>query len=200
MMQELPTLQLLLRELQKVPYLASKNLYRVAHYFLSMEPQQMAQFCNLLTQAHQKLARCPLCFAWQEKDRSCMFCAAAHRNQRIICVVETWHDLFAIERTGSYKGVYHVLGGVLYPLEGIGPEQLTVEQLKQRLEIHGGDEIVLALNQTPEGEATAAYIAKKLEGLSIKITCLARGVPVGSTLEYMDRLTLHKAITERRLF
>lgn len=199
MIQELPTLQLLLRELQQVPYLASKNLYRVAHHFLEMSPQKMAQFCTLLQQAHQQLIKCTVCFAWQERDRHCLFCGSTKRNQNIICVVETWYDVHAIEKTTAYTGVYHVLGGAIYPLEGIGPEDLTIEQLKKRA-LKGCEEIILGLNQTPEGEATAVFIAKQLEGLPIKITCLARGLPVGSTLEYMDQLTLHKALAERRTF
>jgi recombination protein RecR len=114
-------------------------------------------------------------------------------------VVETWQELLAIEKTGGYRGVYHVLGGVISPLEGIGPENLTINQLLNRVH-EGATELILAMNQTPEGEATSAFIASKLKGKSVVISCLARGIPVGSSLEYMDRLTLHKALSERRPF
>lgn len=119
----------------------------------------------------------------------------------MICVVETWHDLYAIEKTGAYQGAYHVLGGAICPLDGIGPEDLTIGPLLERVK-QGCREIILAVNQTPEGEATAAFIARKLEPIrqDVRITCLSRGIPVGSPLESMDRLTIFKALTERRIF
>jgi recombination protein RecR len=115
-------------------------------------------------------------------------------------VVETWQELLTIEKTGGYDGVYHVLGGVICPLEGVGPEQLTIDALIKRVDEKGIAEIILATNQTPEGEATASYIAHKLKGKAITISCLARGIPVGSTLEFMDKLTVYKALSERRPF
>jgi recombination protein RecR len=200
-MDQLPHLQQLLRQLQQVPYLASKNLYRVAHYFLEMEPRRFEQFMGVLTEAHKQLAKCEICFAWKEREQACIWCSASKRNQGIICVVETWHDLCAIEKTGAFSGVYHVLGGAICPLEGRGPEDLTIEPLIERIK-NGGSEIILALNQTPEGEATAAYIARRLESISHQavLSCLSRGLPVGSSLEMMDRLTIFKALAERRNF
>ncbi|MGC2310616.1 MAG: recombination mediator RecR [Candidatus Babeliaceae bacterium] len=198
-MDQLPTLAKLLKQLQLVPYLASKNIYRIAHYFLELDEQQLQLFCKILKEAHEQLHKCHLCFAWKERDRDCGFCISPQRNKEIICVVETWHDLSALEKTSAFKGVYHVLGGALSPLEGIGPDQLTLKALQERVK-NGCSELILAMNQTPEGEATAAYIARLVQGFSIKITCLARGIPVGSMLETMDRLTVLKALTERRLF
>ena len=195
----LTSLNALLRHLQQVPYLASKNLYRVAHHFLSMETERVEQFCKALLEARTKTAKCTTCWAWKEHTAPCLLCTSDKRNQRIICIVETWYDLCALERTEAYRGAYHVLGGAIYPLEGIGPEQLTIDSLCDRVRA-GCDEIILAMNQTPEGEATALFIARKLQASGVKISCLARGVPVGSSLEYTDKLTLHKALSERRSY
>jgi recombination protein RecR len=117
-----------------------------------------------------------------------------------VCVVETWQEILAIEQTKGYLGVYHVLGGSISPLEGVGPEDLTINALLDRVNKGMIKEVILATNQTPEGEATATYIARKLKGNEIDISCLARGLPVGSSLEGMDRLTVFKALSERRPF
>lgn len=199
-MQELPTLAHLLKVLQQVPYLASKNLYRVAAHFLEMEPQQIIQFCATLEAAKKKLKKCDSCFYWQEVSQDCMFCTSSQRDQTIVCVVETWQEILAIEKTKGYSGVYHVLGGSISPLEGIGVEDLTINSLITRADNGIVKELILATNQTPEGEATATYIARKLKGKNIAISCLARGLPVGSSLEGMDRLTVFKALSERRPF
>lgn len=205
-MDGLPTLQQLLRQLQRVPYLSSKNLYRVAHYFLSLPPEQLELFCRSLRETQVNLTRCNRCCSWQERSAGCLFCDAPKRDHSVICVVETWYDLTAIERSGSYNGEYHVLGGALSPLDGIGPEDLSIKLLVERIEgaeerpAGSFSEVILALNQTPEGEATAALVARALRGKSVALTCLARGMPVGSTLEFMDRLTLNKALSERRNF
>jgi recombination protein RecR len=199
-MQELPTLVHLLKVLQQVPYLASKNLYRVAAHFLEMEPQQIVQFCATLEAAKKKLKKCESCFYWQEVLQDCMFCSSSQRDQTIVCVVETWQEILAIEKTKGYSGVYHVLGGSISPLEGIGVEDLTINALITRVDNGIIKELILATNQTPEGEATATYIARKLKDRNIAISCLARGLPVGSSLEGMDRLTVFKALSERRPF
>ena len=200
MMHELPTLAQLLKVLQQVPYLASKNLYRVGAHFLHMDSEKLEQFCATLLKAQQNLMRCIVCFAWKEKDRDCVLCSNQKRDQSVVCVVETWQELLAVEKTGGYNGTFHVLGGVICPLDGIGPEDLTIDQLVERVKKNGIKELILATNQTPEGEATAAFIGKKMQGLPVTISCLARGIPVGSSLEYMDRLTVYKALSERRPF
>ncbi|MDP3889156.1 MAG: recombination mediator RecR [bacterium] len=199
MFHELPTLNKLLKNLQQVPYLASKNVYRVAEHFLRMKPSQIDQFCAVLLEAKQKIKACNVCFTWQEEGQECMFCGSKRRDQTVVCIVETWQELLSIEKTKGYNGVYHVLGGVICPLDGIGPEDLTIEHLIKRVD-GGVKEIILATNQTPEGEATAAFIASKLKNRSITISCLARGLPVGSSLEAMDRVTVYKALSERRPF
>ncbi|MBA3954527.1 recombination protein RecR [Candidatus Dependentiae bacterium] len=199
MIDQTPSLILLLKQLQRVPYLASKNLYRVAQYFLELDDVAAEQFCKVLLDAKSKLSKCTLCWSWKENDKNCYFCTAPKRDQQIICVVETWHDLIAIEKAGGYSGVYHVLGSAICPLEGIGPEDITIKPLIARVQ-SGCKEVIFAFNQTPEGEATAAYIASKLQSSGITISCLAQGLPVGSSLEYMDKLTVFKALSERRPF
>jgi|ERR1700733_8766014 len=200
MFNDAPSLTKLIKVLQQVPYLASKNIYRVANYFLYLDEGRMDQFCAALQEAKKNIIPCPTCFAWQERDRNCSFCANARRDKTLICVVETWQELLAIEKTGGYTGVYHVLGGAICPLEGIGPENLTIVPLIARIESGNAAEVILATNQTPEGEATASFIASKLKHSNIKISCLARGIPVGSFLETMDRVTVYKALSERRPF
>jgi recombination protein RecR len=136
---------------------------------------------------------------WKERDKNCLFCDSPKRDASVICVVETWHELIAIEKTRGYTGLYHVLGGAICPLEGIGPEDLSINLLITRIN-EKVKEVILATNQTPEGEATATYIAHKLKNKSIIISCLARGIPVGSQLESMDHVTVFKALSERRPF
>ncbi|MGZ6254437.1 MAG: recombination mediator RecR [Candidatus Chromulinivorax sp.] len=199
MIHQLPTLQAVVKQLQQVPFLASKNLYRVLSYFLEMEPAKLDAFCAALQAAKMNLILCSRCFVWQEKNQQCLFCDNDKRDHTTICVVESWQELLAIERTEGYKGLYHVLGGTICPLDGIGPEDLTILQLVARVD-DPVKELILAMNQTPEGEVTSSYIVQKLAGKDIKVSCLAKGVPVGSSLEFIDRLTMFKALTERRPF
>jgi recombination protein RecR len=200
MIDKLPTIKKLMRHLHQVPFLASKNLYRVTSYFLHMDQERLEQFCTALKEAHDKIVPCPICFVWKEKNTNCVFCDDVHRDQKVICVVESWHELLVVERTQAFHGMYHVLGGVISPLDGISAKDLKIEELVQRTAMHGVTEIIFALNQTPEGEATAAFIARKLQGFPVKITCLAKGVPIGSNLEFVDRLTVSKALADRKIF
>lgn len=204
MIDQSPTLTMLLKQLQRIPYLASKNIFKVAEYFLKLDDEALHNFCVSLKNSKAHIQQCSICFTWKEKDRQCAYCSSTRRDQTTICVVESWHDFIAIERTSGYQGVYHVLGGVICPLEGIGPDELTIKQLIARIENKETSkpcaEIIFAFSQTPEGEATAAYIASKLKQFPVKVSCLARGLPVGSSLESMDRLTVFKALSERRPF
>ncbi len=199
MIEQSPSLLALLKQLQRVPYLASKNLFVVAQHFLDLDEQATEQFCRVLMNLKQYVEKCTECYSWKEKDKGCSYCTAPKRDKQVICVVENWRDLIALDKTGGYLGVYHVLGGALCPLDGIGPDELTIKQLVARVE-KGCSELIFAFNQTPEGEATASYIAMKLKGKNVRISCLARGLPVGSSLEAMDRLTIYKALSERRPF
>jgi len=201
MIEKVPALARLCKQLQGIPYLASKNLYRVATHFLTEKPERIKLLCDTLVEASKTIMPCAVCCVWKEKERDCVFCADARRDHSLLCVVETWQELIAIEKTEGFKGVYHVLGGAICPLEGIGPEDLSINVLVKRVEVDLRiKEIILATNQTPEGEATAAFIARKLHLKEIKVSCLARGIPVGSSLEMMDKLTVYKALSERRPF
>ncbi|MFH0898498.1 MAG: toprim domain-containing protein, partial [bacterium] len=162
MFQQLPTFQKLIRCLQKVPYLASKNVYRVATYFLKSDAQTVEHLCNVILEAKTKIKECRICCNWAEQGDVCGICSAKNRDHNIICVVETWHDLWAIERMGEHSGAYHVLGGVLCPMEGVGPDDLSIGQLLGRLN-NEIKEIIFATNPTPEGEATASYIVSKVD-------------------------------------
>ena len=199
MIEQNPSFKQLLRSLQQVPYLASKNIYRVVNYFLSLDDAKTQQFCKAILDAKKNIIKCEQCCVWKDSNTSCVFCGSKKRDTSIICVVETWQELLTIEKTGGYEGLYHVLGGAICPLDGIGPDDLSINLLLQRA-CEPVKEIILATNQTPEGEATAAFIARKLEGTQISVSCLARGIPVGSTLEFMDRVTVYKALSERRPF
>jgi recombination protein RecR len=200
MKDQLPHLNEFIRLLQQVPYLASRNVYRVAQYFLEMPVERREKFVAALEATCRETVKCNSCYAWKEQNISCSWCHAHQRDQSIVCVVETWHDLCAIERTGNYRGVFHVLGGAICPLEGISPDDLSLSPLMKRVSQGTVRELILAMNQTLEGEATTACILRMLGPArgNISVTCLSRGVPVGSSLEAMDRLTVGKAIAERR--
>lgn len=202
---QLPGLQKLIRQLQRVPFLASKNIYRVASYFLTSDMQQVEAFCQAVLDAKKNIKPCVSCFNLTENKDLCDLCSSVKRDKRVMCVVESWHDLLAIENAGEYQGVYHVLGGALCPLEGIGPDTLTIKQLLNRLALGQTEELIFATNPTPEGEATASYIHAKINknpelAHTVKISQLASGVPIGSSLEYMDRVTISKALLGRRPF
>lgn len=197
--EKLPTVKRLMRQLQQVPFLASKNMYRVMSHFLKMDKDKLDQFCRVLRDVKDNVTFCKHCFVWQEKADGCMFCDDNGRDKTTICVVESWQELMVIERTEGYRGLYHVLGGVISPLDGIGPSDLYIDQLVARVD-DSISEIILAMNQTTEGEATTAFIARRLKSFSVKVSCLAKGVPIGSSLEFIDRLTVSKALADRKPF
>lgn len=199
MIDKLPTVKKLVRQLQQVPFLASKNLYRVSSYFLQLDQQRLAQFCQVLQEAHAQIVLCSTCFVWQEKNEGCIFCSDLKRDRSIICVVESWHELLVIEQTQTFRGLYHVLGGVISPLEGVMAKDLKIDELIARVNDQV-QEVIFSMTQTPEGETTAALIVYHLKNKNIKITCLAKGIPVGSHLEFVDRLTVGKALSDRKPF
>jgi recombination protein RecR len=197
--EEIASLNAVIKQLQQIPYLASKNLYRVVDYFLTQDTAKIELLCQVLLRMKLRVTYCPTCFFLIEKETACIFCSSLRRDASIICVTQTWQDVVSIEKTRGYTGVYHVLGGAICPLEGKGPEDLTIQPLVDRISSHV-QEVIFATNQTPEGEATAAYLAECLKNKAVKISCLSRGLPVGASLEAMDRLTLYKALSERRIF
>ena len=199
MLKQLPALQDLIRRLQRIPYLASRNIYRVALHLVSCSKDELEDFCSSMLKAKERVKPCSVCFNWTEGQELCEVCLSKARDESTICVVETWHDLQSIESLGDYNGLYHILGGALCPLEGIGPEKLHIGGSLKRID-GSIKEIIFATNATPEGEATASFISSKLDGKSILISRLASGMPIGSSLEYMDRVTIHKALAGRRPF
>jgi len=196
----LPRLQQLIQQLQQLPYLASKNVYRVAHHILGYSDDQLKRLTQAVELAHQHTVKCTVCYAWREREQLCYWCMTPRRMQNIVCVVESWHDLCAIERAGGYTGAYHVLGGVLSPLDGIGPEDLAIMPLIERVRSGSVEECILAMNQTLEGEATITFVTRALQPYrnTVRLSCLSRGIPVGSPLDMLDKLTVGKAIAERR--
>ncbi|MBL4588098.1 recombination protein RecR [Candidatus Babeliales bacterium] len=198
MTRQLLSLQKLVGQLQKIPYLASKNIYKVVGYFLEASVEDIEKLCKVLREAKENVDACACCFNWAEKNQKCSICQNSSRKQDIICVVETWHDLMAIERAQEYKGLYHVLGGVLSPLNGIGPDDLRIKELLNRIN-KSTEEIIFGTNPTPEGETTASFIATKLPS-HLLISKLASGVPTGSSLEFIDRVTIAKALSGRQPF
>lgn len=200
MIHKIPALANICKILQQIPFLASKNLYRVVTYFLMLSDEKIERFCRILLETRAVITRCSVCSMWKERDKACVFCDDPLRDTTMICVVETWQEALSIEKTEGYKGLYHILGGAICPLDGVSAQDLTIDMLLQRVD-DSIKEIILATNQTPEGEATAAFIARKLQSNShVTLSCLARGIPVGSTLELMDKLTVSKALSERRPF
>ena len=184
-----------IHELSKLPGIGRKSAQRHVFYLLKASEDEVNDLARALTELKSKVRYCSICFNITEHD-PCRICKSERRNKRIICVVEEANDIVAFENTGEYKGLYHVLGGVLSPLDGIGPDDLRIKELLNRLD-ENIDEIILATNPNTEGEATAIYLAKLIKPLNIKLSRIARGIPVGADLEYADELTLARALEGR---
>lgn len=190
-----PALIQLIRELGKLPGVGPKSAQRLAFYLFNQPEEDVRALAEALLQAQTSLKQCTVCFNITDKD-VCSVCDDASRNRELVCVVEQPADLLAIERSGEYNGLYHVLHGALSPMNGVGPDQLTIQPMLGRL--HDVDEVILATATTVEGEATAMYLDKLLKDWSVKTSRIAYGLPVGGDLEYADEVTLGRAITNRR--
>ncbi|OGQ04577.1 MAG: recombination protein RecR [Deltaproteobacteria bacterium RIFCSPLOWO2_01_44_7] len=187
----------LVHALGKLPGVGERTATRLA-FFLLRAPKQIAKdLSEALKELHDKVKLCSVCCNIADKD-PCRFCSGGRRDQNLICVVEEPSDVSAIEKTGAFRGVYHVLHGALSPLDGIGPEDLKVQELLNRLKDSHPKEIILATNANVEGDATSLYLARLLKPLGVRITRLASGIPVGGELEYLDASTLSKALEDRR--
>ena len=189
-------LEKLIEEFSKFPGIGRKGATRMAYQVLSMSDEDAAALAGAIQGAHTKLHRCRICQNYTEAD-ICPICASAKRDPSVICVVETPRDVQAFERTREYHGLYHVLHGLLSPMDGITAEQLCVKELLARLGDGKVKEVIMAMNPTVEGEATAMYLAKLIKPLGIKTTRLAYGLPVGASLEYTDETTLYRALSGR---
>jgi len=187
----------LIEELKHLPGIGQKTAQRLAFHLLRAEPEEAQALAQAIRDAKEKLRECSVCNNITEAD-PCHYCTSATRNRKTICVVEEPANIIAIEKTRQYSGLYHVLGGALSPLQGIGPEQLKIKSLIERLKGAGVEEIIVATNPTAEGEATAMYVSKLIKPLGIRVTRIGVGIPVGSDLEYADEITMLKAIEGRR--
>lgn len=186
----------LIFELSKLPGIGEKSATRLAYYILNQDANYSESLATALKEAKTKLRYCKECFNFSESEH-CDICADPSRNPLLICVVERPSDVTPIERTGTYRGVYHVLHGLLSPLDGIGPEELKMKELFVRLRDKEIKEIIFALNPSVEGEATGLYLSRLLKPVGIKISQVAYGIPFGGTIEFTDRHTLGKALENR---
>ncbi|RKY60676.1 MAG: recombination protein RecR [Candidatus Latescibacterota bacterium] len=186
----------LISEFSKLPGIGRKTAQRLTFFLLKEERERVLSLAEAIVALKDRVRYCSVCFNITEQD-PCAICRDPRRQHDIICVVEEPSDLMAIERLGVYKGVYHVLGGVLSPLDGIGPEDLHIRELLERLK-EGVKEVILATNPTVEGEATALYISRLIRPLGVKISQIARGLPVGGDIELADEMTLTRAFEGRR--
>lgn len=191
------TLSRLVEQFERMPGIGHKSAQRLAFYVLNMTKQEAESFSKIILEAHEKIKRCSVCCNLAE-DEKCPICKSDSRDKSVICVVEDPRDVIAFERTHEYNGTYHVLHGVISPMNGIGPEDITIKELLARIGDDGVKEVIMATNPTVEGEATAMYISRLLKPMGITVSRLAYGVPVGAELEYADEVTLTKALEGRR--
>ncbi len=194
-----PSLSRLINELSKLPGIGPKSAQRLAFYLLKKDNVEIMTLSESVKDIRKDINFCDECHNMAEQN-PCSVCADSTRNHQLICVVEEPLDALALDRTGSFKGVFHVLGGVLSPIDGVGAEQLQIASLIDRVAKLNVQEIIVATNPTLEGETTAMHIAKLLKDSPVKITRIARGLPMGGDLEYADEVTLSRALEGRREF
>jgi recombination protein RecR len=187
----------LITELSKLPSIGPKSAQRIAFHVVRGRPDDARALADALREVKERIMPCKRCFNLTEAEE-CDICTDLRRDQSVICVVEDPYDIGPIERTGEYRGLYHVLGGALSPLDGIEPEDLRIAELVERVEREGTKEIVIATNPNTTGEATALFIAQELKDMPVRVTALASGLPVGGDLEYADEVTLGRAFAGRR--
>jgi len=189
----------LIEELSRLPGIGPRTAERLAFHVLKNDPSRAAALGAALSGLHAGVRSCRVCFNFAEADE-CAVCAAPGRQRTQLAVVEEPFDVVAIEKTGLYQGLYHVLGGVISPIDGISPSHLEIASLVERVQAGGVEEVILATNPSLEGESTAMYIRGQLEPTGVKLTRLARGLPVGGDLEYADQITLGRALQGRQTF
>jgi len=190
-------MQTLIDELGRLPGIGPKSAQRVAFYLLKADAIDAKRLARAIEDAKDRVTWCRRCFNISEGEL-CAFCLDERRDTHVVCVVEEPRDIVAVERTGEYRGRYHVLQGAISPIEGVGPEQLRVKELLARVPVEEISEIILATNPNIEGEATAMYLARLLKPAGLKVTRIASGLPVGGDLEYADEVTLGRAFEGRR--
>jgi len=187
----------LIQEVKRLPGIGQKSAQRIAFHILRGGREEAERLAQALLDVKDKLGICSICNNISDGEL-CPYCRDPHRDQSVICVVEEPHNILPIEVTRTFEGVYHVLHGTISPLRGLGPEQLKIKNLIERIETGQAKEIILATNPTVEGEATAAYLARLLKPLGLKVTRIAMGIPVGSDIEFADEVTMSKSLENRR--
>ena len=192
----IPSLDRLVDAFASLPGVGRKSASRFAYYILDMSEQDAADFAKAITDARTNVHQCPVCHNLTDGD-TCRICTDENRDRSVICVVESPKDINPIERTHEFRGMYHVLHGLISPMDGIGPEQLFIKDLITRISRDDVKEVIMATNPTVEGESTAVYISKLIKPLGVKVTRLATGMSVGSNLEYADDVTLYRALEGR---
>lgn len=189
----------LIEQFSKLPGIGSKSAQRLAFYIINLEPEKVLEFTNAIIEAKDKIKYCQVCCNFSDKE-ICEICASSKRNNKLIMVVEDPRDMAAYEKTKNFNGVYHVLHGLISPINNIGPNDLKIKQLLERIKNDEPTEIILATNSTVEGEATAIYLKNLLSMFDIEITRIAYGIPIGADIQYADEITLAKALEGRRKF
>ncbi len=192
-----PPVQVLIDELGRLPGIGPKSAQRIAFHLLKIPADDVARLAEAITDAKRRVRFCERCFNVAE-DTLCPICSDDSRDSSVVCVVEESRDIVALEKTGEFRGRYHVLLGAMSPLEGIGPEQLKIRELVARIGPEGIEEVILCTNPNTEGEVTAMYLARLLKPIGLTVTRIASGLPVGGDLEYADELTLGRALEGRR--
>jgi len=194
-----PSIEKLIESFEKLPSIGHKTAVRLAFHMLDLNEEDTNSFINSIVNAKANLKYCNSCYNISDTD-PCPICSSPKRDGSVICVVEDVRDIMAMERTHEFKGVYHVLHGTISPMNGIGPEDIKIKELLNRIGSGDIKEIIIATNPRVEGEATAIYLSKIIKPLGIKVTRIAHGIPVGGDLEYTDEITLSKALEGRREF
>jgi recombination protein RecR len=192
-----PSVTRLIDELKRLPGIGQKTAQRLAFHLLRVDRDKALALSDAIREAKDRVRECSICNNITDSD-PCLFCSGATRNKSIICVVEEATNIQAVEKTRQFNGLYHVLGGALSPLQGVGPDQLKIRSLIERLKGASVEEIIVATNPTAEGEATSVYLSKLIKPLGVRVTRIAMGIPVGSDMEYADEVTMLKAMEGRR--
>lgn len=190
----------LIEEFRRLPGVGSKTAARYAFAALNFTEDEAARFADAIIGVKRDVHKCPICFGLSSSAESCDICADMTRDKSVVCVVESAKDVMVMEKVRGYRGVYHVLGGVLSPLDNVTADDITVKELVERVKSSEIKEVIIATNPTPCGDTTAAYIARLLEDTEVEVSRLAYGIPVGADIEYADEVTLFRAMEGRRYF
>ena len=200
MAEYIPPIQRLIEEFRRLPGVGAKTAARYAFAVLNLSDEEAASFADSINGIKRDVHRCPICFGLSASPEECEICQNESRDHSVICVVENPKDVMVMEKVRGYRGLYHVLGGVLSPIDNVTPDDLTINELIARVESGEVEEIIIATNPTPQGDTTASYLVRVLEPYEVTVSRLAYGIPVGGDIEYADEVTLFRAMEGRRYF